>query len=87
MMPRAKNGRSTQMPMMVHNSRDASYNSSWSQSSDSAETLWTITEMPSGKCATPLRSHSSQKIRRRKVKISSRPSSKSGSTLLMLYLR
>jgi hypothetical protein len=87
MMPRARSGRLNKKLMMDQPSRDASSNSSWSQLLDSAETLWTTTEKPYGKCATLLKSNSSLKIRKSKERISSSLFSKSGSTLLMLFLK
>jgi hypothetical protein len=87
MIKRARNGRLKKQLMMVQTSRDASFNSLWSPSSDSAETSWTTTRKLSGKCLLILRSNSGLKIERNKERIFSRPSSKNGSTLLMPFLK
>jgi len=56
LMPKQRNGRLMKWVMKELNSEDASSNSSWSQSSDCAETLWMETKKLSWRCSPPSKS-------------------------------
>ena len=85
MTKKERNGKLRKSLMMDQPLRDASSNSSWSQSSDSAETSWTTTEMPSSKCWAILKLHSRLMRKNSLESHSSNSFSKNGSTLLMPY--